>query len=180
MNSNQNKQPWLETGYQLFALHGPGGLKVETLAQQVGTNKSSFYHYFADLELFTELLLEQHLRQAAILAEKERQCQSIDPDLIQVLAAHKTDLLFNRQLRVLRHIPVFEAALKRSGQEVGASFLPVWVRELNLQLSPPQLEGLFELALENFFLQITPDHLHEAWLRQYFSNLQRIARNFSR
>lgn len=54
------KLPWVEAGYQLFAEHGPKGLKVEVIARHVKKSKSSFYHHFSDLEVFTEELLFFH------------------------------------------------------------------------------------------------------------------------
>lgn len=41
-------------------------MKVERLAKAVGKNKSSFYHFFADLEVFTDFLLKYHLAQSEI------------------------------------------------------------------------------------------------------------------
>ena len=66
-----NKEIWISAGYENFALTGPSGLKIEPLAKKVGKNKSSFYHYFADLELFMEELLKYHLQQSKIIAEKD-------------------------------------------------------------------------------------------------------------
>jgi len=48
---------WLEAGYAAFSLHGPNGIKVESLAKEIGKSKSSFYHHFADREIFIEELL---------------------------------------------------------------------------------------------------------------------------
>ncbi|MCP2937775.1 hypothetical protein NK983_34270, partial [Salmonella enterica subsp. enterica serovar Typhimurium] len=59
------------------------------------------------------------------------------------------------------------------------AFIQLWAKDLNLKLSPQQLEGLFTLALENFFLQIHEDNLTISWLSGYFSELKRIARNFA-
>ncbi|MEM7514864.1 MAG: TetR/AcrR family transcriptional regulator, partial [Bacteroidota bacterium] len=53
-------EPWLKAGYDIFSQEGPGGLKVERLARIVGKSKSSFYHHFADLEIYTSFLLEYH------------------------------------------------------------------------------------------------------------------------
>lgn len=39
-------------------------------------------------------------------------------------------------------------------------------------------KSIYELALENFFLQVTPENLTEAWLGAYFANLKRIAQQF--
>ena len=52
----QNELIWIKTGYEVFATSGSGNLRIESLAQKVGISKSSFYHYFADIEVFTQLL----------------------------------------------------------------------------------------------------------------------------
>lgn len=57
----KTQQPWITQGYATFAAEGPAGLKVERLAKNIGKNKSSFYHHFADLEIFTTILLKVHL-----------------------------------------------------------------------------------------------------------------------
>jgi hypothetical protein len=42
----------------------------------------------------------------------------------------------------------------------------------------PQLEVLFALALENFYLQISAETLEPEWLRNYFSQLASMVRVF--
>jgi hypothetical protein len=91
-------------------------------------------------------LFEKHLRQSAILAEKELQATCIDPDPVQLLVEHKTDLLFNRQLRFNRQYAPFRDALEKSDAIVGQGYVQLWVREINLLLSHEQLNGLFSLA----------------------------------
>lgn len=172
------KEDWIKTGYKILALEGLSALKVERVAKKVGISKSSFYHHFADLDNYLEQLLGYHIQQVIVLAEKEQQARSITPELVQVLLEHKLDLLFNRELRVHRSNPLFADVLLKSGVLVGNSFVNLWVRELNLRLSPAQLEAIFELALENFFLQISAERLTQAWLEEYFENLKRIAGNF--
>lgn len=174
----ENKETWIKTGYKMFALEGFREIKIERLAKKVGVSKSSFYHYFADLDTFFEQLLEHHIGQARVLAVKEQQARNISPELIGILLEHRIDLLFNRELRVHRNIRAFADALEQSNLIVGNSFVNVWVQELNLRLSPPQLEALFELALENFFLQINAENLNREWLAAYFTELKRIASNF--
>ena len=49
------EQLWITLGYNIFALEGINGLKIERLAKMAGKNKSSFYHFFVDtkhLQLF--------------------------------------------------------------------------------------------------------------------------------
>lgn len=175
---NEHKDIWIKTGYELFALSGLSGLKVEPLAQKVGISKSSFYHHFADTEVFLEYLLQHHLEQSKLIAEKEKHSTNIDPELINILVEHKIDLLFNRQLRIHSDNKQFNDTLTKSNLIVGEGFVYIWVTDLGLNLSPKQIEGLFELALDNFYLQITEKNLTYDWLSQYFANLKRIARNF--
>jgi AcrR family transcriptional regulator len=174
----ETKETWIKVGYQLFALSGEHGLKIETIAKKVGISKSSFYHYFADLELFTEQLMDYHVQQSILIAEKENNAQNIDPEVIAILLEHKTDVLFSRQLRFHQQRTLYRNALQQSTRHIGSAFVQIWAKELQLQLSQQQLEGLYELALDNFYAQATPDNLHYDWLSAYFAHVNRIAANF--
>jgi AcrR family transcriptional regulator len=175
---NDSKDIWIKTGYEIFALSGKGGLKIEPLAKKVGKSKSSFYHYFADLELYVDNLLKTHIDQSYIIADKEQKAKNIDPDLVNILVEHRVDLLFNRQLRINQNIKSFSNTLNQSNKIVGDAFVKVWVKDLGLQLTQKQIEGIFTLALENFFLQINADNLNDKWLSEYFVNLKRITSSF--
>ena len=177
----ENKRlPWILIGYQTFALLGPNQIKIQTLAKKINKNKSSFYHYFQDLENFIQTLLQHHLKQAQIIAHKESLAQNIQPDLIHILNEHKIDLLFNRQLRIQqdKH-PNYPSTLQQANQIVGLGFIDLWAKDLQIKLPKHQLIALFELALENFYLQINPQTLNPLWLQNYFKQLKRIALNFT-
>jgi AcrR family transcriptional regulator len=176
---NDNNKIWIETGYKIVAIFGFEGLKIEQLAKKVGISKSSFYHHFADLELFVECLLKYHSQQAYIIAEKEKNAKNINPELINILIEHTTDLLFNRQLRVHRQQKTFFDTLIKTNQIIGNDFVLIWKKDLNLNLTQTQLEAFFELALENFYLQITPENLNKEWLLEYFNYLKKIISNFA-
>ncbi len=171
--------PWIVIGYETFALHGPVALKVERLADQVGKNKSSFYHHFADMEVFIELLLTYHLIQSKEMAKAEAACKTEDA-FILILVHYKLDLLFNRQLRIHRENPAFEACFIHTNQVTSDSFIPLWVQILELQ-DHMHLATLFlNLTLENFFLQITSETLNEKWLKNYFGELKASSRAFKK
>lgn len=176
--TTDSKEIWIKEGYEIFATSGQIGLKIEPLAKKVGKSKSSFYHHFADLELFTDYLLRHHIEQSKIIAQKEQKSENIDPELINILVEYRADLLFNRQLRINQNIKSFALTLEQSNKIVGDAFVTVWVKDLGLQLSQKQIEGIFTLALENFFLQINSETLNYEWLSNYFKNLKNIARNF--
>ena len=173
-----SQEIWITKGYEIFALEGAKSLKIESLSKKVGISKSSFYHHFADMEVFKEFLLQYHIKQAHVIAEKERLAKNVEPELINVLIAHKIDLLFNRQLRIHRDHKNYADILIKSNAIVGNAFVMVWVKDLNLQLNQKQLEGIFELATENFYLQIHSENLNYSWLVNYFTNLKKIAARF--
>lgn len=168
-------QPWIEEGYRSFAYEGPHGLKVERLAKKVSKNKSSFYHHFADLEIFTSVLLKQHLAQAEIIAEKEANCQSLE-ELIAVLVDHKVDILFNRQLRIHRENTEFERCFTTTNTITIPAFLGIWSQIIDLQDNSYLADLVLRFSMENFFLQITDETLEPEWLRNYFDELQKVIR----
>lgn len=178
ISMTETEKIWIETGYNIFAVSGESALKVETLARKVGVSKSSFYHYFVDLEIFVSYLFKFHLQKSEIIAQKEKNANSINPELINILTEHKIDLLFNRQLRFYQQNKLYQETLMKSNQIIGNEFVRIWKNDLKLDLSQQQLESLFELALENFFLQINEENLNYIWLSEYFDNLKRIAKKF--
>lgn len=169
---------WIKTGYEIFAQSGPDSLKTEPLAKKVGISKSSFYHHFADMDVFIDMLLSYHLEQSYTMAEKEKKAESIDPELINILVEHKHDLLFNRQLRIHQNVPQFAKTLAESDRITGNGFKIVWAKDSNLKASAQLMDGVYELALQNFFLQINADNLNYEWLSAYFKSLNRITNSF--
>lgn len=174
-----SKAIWITTGYEIFALNGQSALKIQPLAKKVGKSKSSFYHHFADLELFIDNLLHHHIEKSKIIALKEQNATRLDPDVIDIFLEHKIDLLFNRQLRISQNVKPFALTLDQSNKIVGNSFVNVLAIDLGFQLSQQQIEGIFTLALENFFLQINVETLNREWLSNYFKNIKKIAKSFT-
>lgn len=173
-----NQEIWIKKGYEIFANQGSIGLKIESLAKLVGKSKSSFYHYFVDLDIFIDILLEYHLEQSKIIAIKEKNAKNIDPELIDILITHKTDLLFNRQLRINQNITKFYITLNRANIEIGDGFLTIWAKELNSNFNNEQLESMLAIAIDNFYLQINSENINYEWLSKYFANLKKITNKF--
>ena len=175
----ENKLIWIETAYKEFALHGISALKVEPIANLVGKSKSSFYHHFADMTVFENYLLEHHLNQSKIIARKEADAININPEIINILVEHRIDLLFNRELRIHQNVQRYDETLKKSTHIIGDAFFNTWMKELNLEKEKVKLEGLFNLALENFFLQLNKDRIQFNWLAEYLQHLNLIAKQLT-
>lgn len=174
------KEQWITAGYELFAHDGPKGIKVEVIASHVEISKSSFYHHFVDIQLYTDLLLHYHLERAAIVAAQEKACTSIDPGIITVLMENKIDLLFNRQLRVHRDVPKFRKCFEASNKLAESAMMELWAKETGLSFDSRLVEILFALAVENFYLQITGETLRYEWLSEYFSKLRELTDEIQR
>ncbi len=171
------KIPWIQAGYKIFAYEGPKGLKIESLSNEIGKNKSSFYHLFSNLEIFINILLQYHLEQAYILAEKESNCRNQE-ELIDILVDHKIDILFNRQLRIHREHDDFQRCFIKTNQITGQAILEVWSEILDLKNNSYLAELVFKLSLENFFLQITDETMNRDWLNNYFKELRTLIKAF--
>lgn len=173
-----NKQLiWIQTGYKTFAYEGPSGLKVERLSKSVGKNKSSFYHHFADLSLFTTQLLAFHLEQVKVIIAKEAMAKNAE-ELINVLLEHKIDFLFNRQLRIHRTNAEFSACFIKSNEQSAPAIMPVWKKIIGLDNHHYLAEMVYRLSLENFFLQITDETLNRDWLKTYFHTIAKMVQQF--
>ena len=176
--TKDSKQPWILVGYNIFSKEGQTGLKIEVIARKVGKSKSSFYHHFADIEIFTELLLNYHLERAIVIAEMEKCCNNVVPDLLNVLIEVKEDLLFNRQLRINRQIPAFKNCFEKSSKAVGEAILGIWAEMLGLGDNSHLAQMVLNLSLENFYLQITEETLTYEWLLNYVRDLKTMVHGF--
>lgn len=176
--TTENAQAWILAGYELFAAEGPKGLRVEVMARGVGKSKSSFYHHFADLECFIEVLLAHHHDRAMLIAGRERLCNNVVPELLNVLLEVKQDLLFNRQLRIHRAGINYKDCFEKSSRHVAEAILPVWAKMLGLNDNSRLARMVLNLSIENFYLQITHETLNYDWLLTYVGELKRMVREF--
>jgi len=167
-----NNRIWIETGYGIFAREGPAGLRIEYIARSIGKSKSSFYHHFADLEIFTNLLLEQHLHRAADISQRMRQCQQLEPDMLDLLVSVKEDILFQRQLRVRRDVPAFRQCILHAHGPIEEALLGLWSQAIGLEGRPQLARAMLSLVVDNFYLRITADTLDQDWLRGYLGEIR--------
>ena len=169
---------WIKVGYEIFAMKGLSGLQVEPIAKIVGKNKSSFYHLFADIEIFLDELLIYHITQVKLMCEKESKAHNFNPDIINIFVEHKIDILFNKQLRINHQNTEFRKALKITDVGLAEVYTFLLRTDLKLNLKQKGIDSFFQLALNNFFLQINADNLNFGWLASYFDEIKRLAKSF--
>lgn len=167
-------KPWISVAYGIFAREGPGGLRIEYIARCLGKNKSSFYHHFADLDLFTNLLLEHHVERSLAIASRMAGCTTLDPDLLELLVEVKEDILFQRQLRIHRDVPAFQECIERTHRPIMTAMLGTWTQALELQAHPALAQAMLALVVDNFYLRTTPATLDANWLRNYLTEILQL------
>jgi AcrR family transcriptional regulator len=83
--SVSGRSRWLDTGLEVLAGEGPGGLKIDRLVRRVGLTKGSFFHHFAGAAAYKTALLERLEADAtAALSEASASVSATEPH--QVLA----------------------------------------------------------------------------------------------
>lgn len=173
------EQTWIVAGYQTFAFEGPQALRIEKLAKTVQKNKSSFYHFFSDLDVFIKKLLDFHLAQAKVMSDKESKAQN-ESELTQIILEHKLDLLFNRQLRIHRDHTDFQACFIKTNEISLPGFMPIWKKIIDLKENNHLAQLVLMLSIENFFLQITDETLNSNWIATYFEKIREMVKLFKR
>jgi AcrR family transcriptional regulator len=169
---NSIEQPWIDAGYEIFSQQGPDALKIEQIARKVGISKSSFYHHFADIDIFREKLLEFHLHRALLIAEKAKLCKAVEPDLLLMFIEMKQDLLFNRQLRIHRSNMAFQLSFERAHTVVQDEFIGIWAAMLDLKDQPRIAQNILNVATDLFYQRLTNDNLTYDWFVTFIEEIK--------
>lgn len=166
---HKNHIPWIEAGYQLVAKEGFESLNIEVLSRKVGKNKSSFYHYFGELELFRDALLDKHIQAACQFAEEASSLESMQPEVMNLMIDRKDDLFFHKQLRINRADPAYKSCFDKAYQLFHEAILDKWSSFMKLQDQPALASTFLTLASENFLLRITYSTFTFEWLEAYLA-----------
>ncbi|MBV6645063.1 MAG: TetR/AcrR family transcriptional regulator [Cyclobacteriaceae bacterium] len=169
------EEPWVITGYKVFAEKGPLAISVEGLARTVNKNKSSFYHHFVDLEIFISRLLNYHLERSEIILDEEKKCENINPDLFKVIMKYRRDVLFHRQLLIHRNNPNFDDLYTKITEQGITNILEIWNKELGLSTSSSRGKRLLKLGIESLFQRASSQNFTLIFLECSFNELKAIA-----
>jgi AcrR family transcriptional regulator len=178
--SSNNTLPWLEAGYDIFALHGPDALKVEALARKVGISKSSFYHHFADLEIYTQMLMSHHLDSISVMATKARSCKVIDPDFLYLMLDHKRDIMFNRRLRVHRDNLAYQLCFERASYSVEVEFIGIFAEMYGLSQQLDIAWNVLKVVNDLFYTRVTNENLTYPWLVNFLEQMDDFMKDVTR
>lgn len=163
-----DKSVWLQHGYRLFAENGPSGLKVEILARIVGKSKSSFYHYFSDLEAFVSLLLKMHVARASEMVDQIELTQKENFDYVAIALKFKEDILFHRQLRFHRHVSEYQNCYTEAHAIIEPIVVNILSSNNGLADHKTVVRQYFQFALEYFLFRATPPVIDADWINAFY------------
>ncbi|MEO9966762.1 MAG: TetR/AcrR family transcriptional regulator [Reichenbachiella sp.] len=121
-----NRQKWILTGYQLFGEMGPVALNVEKLSNIIGLNRSSFYHYFGDMEVFESQLLTYHISRYAFFYDLIKDYDQFDMLFEDEVMQHKDELAFQRQLLIHESVARYKSCSDEARKHTEAKTYELW------------------------------------------------------
>jgi hypothetical protein len=128
--------------------------------------------------VFTAYLITAHLERSKIISIKAKACENMVPDMLNLLIDIKQDLLFNRQLRINRHLPDFKKCFENANKPVENAFIKIWSEAIGLEGKEFLAQVVLNVTVENFYLQITEENLCYDWLLNYFEEIRFMIKSF--
>ncbi len=109
------------------------------------------------------------------MAATALECNNLNPDLIDAIIFYKRDLLFNRQLRIYRHMPEYAEYIEKAHRPVEQAFLKIWAKKFNLENNLSTAQMLLRLVVDNFYMRISEENLNLDWLTNYLNEVVEMA-----
>lgn len=166
MNEHK-KQEWIEKGYVLVAENSFEYLSVNTICRAVAKSKSSFYHYFGDLEGYKDALVAYHLDRAHGFAEKINGCTTIQPDLIEVLMEYQTDIFFYKRLLIYRDKATYKSYNQKVFELYEHAVLDKWAVYFELHNRKIFVSKFNKFLTEHFLMSISLETYTYDWIKNY-------------
>lgn len=172
MIANGSSLKWVETGYALFAESGPEGIQVEKMARILKANKSGFYHYFGDKEIFFSDLAEYHDQMGRKFAKEVEALTSFEPGYIDLLLKYKTQLFVQMQMKKHKEIVAFRETFLKVKKRNDKVQNALWSNYLGIPEYPELALELFDIARDMIFTRIYINELSHESLLQLFQILR--------
>ncbi len=175
MAKSNSKEQWIEIGYNVFAKEGLPGIRIEALARNLRLNKSSFYHFFGDLENYKAELIRYHFTKADHLVSDIALCTNFDPDFLNTVIRHKVSVVVHMQLVTNRTVPLFFNAYEKINDIVDPKAVPFWAAFIGIPHNPDLALQYWQVVRDMFYSRISLDNLNYAFLKNIVQEAKGIA-----
>lgn len=171
MAALKTSQKWIVAGYEMFAFEGPNGFNIENLSRQLGLNKSGFYHYFLERDIFFEELMKHHDRIGVEFAAELSHLKDFMPEYPMLMVKYQTGLHVQMQLRKNITVPLFKEYYNKVKKRNYKYQLPLWAKYV--QISDMNLAAeLFEIAVDLMVIRLENDKITYDYLEGIFNGIK--------
>lgn len=168
MKSLESRKIWIEKGYEHFALFGPENLSINKISKEIGSSRASFYHFFGDMDVFIEELLDIHWQMCQDFNSVGiESCKRLFPDLYNLIEKYPIALQFNRHLFLNRHIPAFNYMFNKVYSTHSHYFtLTLFSEQFGLLQSKEIIGDLWVTVGESWYSRLDPNNLSAVKMQQ--------------
>lgn len=145
MTKSKTSQKWIEAGYERFAHEGPSGIQVERLARIIGLNKSGFYHYFGDHDIYIESLVSYHSDRVHQFAVEAGTLKTFDPEYLKLVVTYKLTSMVQMQLGRNQKTQLYAKAFTDLNLTLSSAVAQLWADFIHIPDNP-------ELAIRYYHL----------------------------
>ena len=174
MNKANHASVWTEQGYSIFAEEGLDGIQVERLARILQLNKSSFYHYFGDIEVFTTELFRLHEQKADVFYDEIKHIKTIDPEYFQKVVEHKVTMMFQVQLYHTKSKPAYYNLAEMIDEKEGPILQHVWNEYLGFGDNADLAVRYFVIVRDMAYRRISLQNMTCEFLRKIFTEAKAV------
>jgi len=174
MDKAKNASAWTEQGYTLFAEEGLDGIHIERLARILQLNKSGFYHYFGDMEVYCAELLRLHEQKADIFYDEIKHIKTIDPEYFQKVVEHKVMIMFQVQLYHTKSKPAYYNLAEMIDEKEGPILQHIWNEYLGFGDNADLAIRYFVIVRDMAYRRMSLQNLTVDFLRKIFTEAKLI------
>ena len=155
------KEIWLNKGYELFALFGPGSLTINKVAKEINQTRTSFYYYFNDLTDFIDEIIQMHLKLFEIYLERAKnECNTYSPDIMILLSEFSMGLRFHKQLFNNRNNLLYNFTYMQCNVRSADTFaIDLFKKYYELDTDKSTLKLIHESLLDAWFSRLDINHI---------------------
>jgi AcrR family transcriptional regulator len=174
MRRENTMRLWIERGYANFATHGLEGIQVERIARELGLNKSSFYRYFGERELFLEELVKHHCAVSMSLANELRNVKDFVPDFVNIVLKYSTAILVQMQMARHKDHKTLHDCFSKVNFVLDHAILPMWIEFVGLPQNQKWAIHYFEMVRDMFYSRVNSDNLNYDYLSELMYETKKL------
>jgi AcrR family transcriptional regulator len=179
MPKQKHSLVWLNEGYTIFADEGLEGIQVERLARRINLNKSSFYHYFGDLEGFYFGLMLLHEENVSVFLHDVVRVVDFDPGYLELLTKNKLMVMFQVQLMRYRTDHPFYKTGESLDKKINLTVRKIWSDYIVLPQHADLAMRYYYIVRDMLYTRVNHRNLNYTYLHDFMSEARRLISDLS-